>query len=115
MEVKAITKYVRMSPMKARDLVRAIQGQPVSVALAMTMNSRRKAALQVGKTLKSAIANAENNNDLTVEDLVVKEAVVQDGPRLKRYWPRARGMVSPIQKRTCHVRITLTDEKVRRR
>jgi large subunit ribosomal protein L22 len=109
MEVQATTKYVRISPSKARDLAREIQGLTVPEALRVTQFSERKAAFQIGKTLKSAIANAENNNNLSAESLVVQEAVIEDGPTLKRYWPRARGMVSPIKKRTSHIKITLTD------
>jgi large subunit ribosomal protein L22 len=110
MEVKAITKYVRISPLKARDVARNIQGLPVSKALDMLTFTPRKAALLVGKTLKSAIANAENNHDLTVDSLVIKEAVIGAGPTLKRWKPRARGGASPIKKRTSHIFITVSDE-----
>jgi large subunit ribosomal protein L22 len=110
MEVKAITKYVRISPLKARDVARNIQGLPVSQALDMLTFTPRKAALLVGKTLKSAIANAENNHDLAVDNLVIKEAVIGDGPTLKRWKPRARGGASPIKKRTSHIFITVSDE-----
>ena len=110
MEVKAVTKYVRMSPLKGRDFARAIQGKPVAQALAMTQFSERKAAALIGKTLKSAMANAENNAGLDVDDLVVKEAVLEDGPIMRRYWCGARGMAKKIAKRTCHVRIVLSDE-----
>ena len=110
MEVHAISRRVRMSPSKARDFARAIQGKPVDEALRMTAMSERKAAFQIGKTLKSAIANAENNADLDVDDLVVKQAVIDEGPRMKRYWPRARGMVRHIVKKTYHIKIVLTDE-----
>jgi large subunit ribosomal protein L22 len=112
MEVKAITKFSRLSPSKARDLARKIQGLPVSDALQVTQFSPRKAARLIGKTLKSALANAENNADLMADSLRVKEAVVDEGPRLKRYWPRARGSVSPIRRRMCHIKIILTDGKV---
>ena len=108
-EVVAITKYVRMSPSKARDLTRSIQGLPVAEAMGLTSVSRRKAAVLVGQTLKSALANAANNAGLDPDRLYVKEAVIQDGPRMKRHWPRARGMVSPIQRRLCHVRIVLSE------
>ena len=111
MEVKAITKYVRLSASKARDLTRAIQGRSVGEAIALTAGNRRKAAFQVAKTLKSAIANAENNAKLSVDKLFVKEAVAEEGPRMKRYWPRSRGMVSHIQRRLCHIRIILSDGK----
>ncbi len=109
MEVKAITKFARLSPSKARDLARKMQGLPVADALKVTDFSARKAAALIGKTLKSAIANAENNAKLAVDELMVKEAVVEEGPRLKRYWSRARGGIRPIKKRMCHIKIVLTD------
>lgn len=111
MEVKAVSRFVRMSPSKARDLVRRLTGMSVADALRVTSVSERKAAFEIGKTLKSAIANAENNSDLDVDDLRVKQAVIDEGPRLKRFWPRARGMVRHIEKKMCHVRIVLTDGK----
>ena len=111
MQVTATTKFVRLSPTKARDLARRVQGLPVSDAMALTDFSPRKAAEMIGKTLKSAIANAQNNENLSADDLVVKEAVVDDGPTMRRYWPRARGGASPIKKRMCHIRVVLTDGK----
>ena len=110
MEIQATTRYVRMSPSKARDLARAIQGMSASQALAVTEFNARKAGFQIGKTLKSAIANAENNEGLSADDLFVGRAVVEEGPRLKRYQPKARGMAGRILKRTSHIKITLTDE-----
>lgn len=109
MDIKAVSRFMRLSPSKARDLARAITGKPVPVALSMMEFSERKAAQMIGKTLKSAIANAENNYDLSAETLKVKTAVVDDGPRQKRYWPRSRGMARPILKRQCHIMVTLTD------
>jgi large subunit ribosomal protein L22 len=111
MDVMALTKHVRMSPSKARDLARAIEGRPVAEALKVTEFSERKAALYIGKTLKSAIANAENNAGLSADKLIVKKAAVEQGPSLKRWWARARGSASPILRRTSHVRIILTDGK----
>jgi large subunit ribosomal protein L22 len=111
MEVQATTKYIRISPSKARDLARAIQGRPVPEALRIVQFSERKAAVHLRKTLKSAVANAENNAKLSADELIVREAVVNEGPIIKRWWPRARGMVSPIKKRTSHIKITLTDGK----
>jgi large subunit ribosomal protein L22 len=98
-----------MSPGKARDFARQLRGLPIGDALKLTQFSPRKAARLLGKTLKSAVANAENNAKLNVDDLWVKEAVVCDGPRMRRYWPRARGGVSHIVKKTCHVRVVLSD------
>ena len=109
MDVIATTKYVRMSASKGRDVAREVQGLRVEQALRITRFSPRKAAFHINKTLKSAIANAENNHSLDSEGLSVKQAVVQEGPTLRRFWPRARGGVSPIQKRLCHIRIVLTD------
>lgn len=110
MDVVATMKFARMSAGKGRQLAAMIQGMPVNEALKLTGFKGRKSAVLIGKTLKSAIANAENNAKLAAETLRVKCAVVNEGPRLKRFWPRARGSVSPILKRTCHVRIVLTDE-----
>ena len=115
MEVHAITKYVRISPSKARDLARAIQGKSVAEALNITQNSERKAAFQLRKTLRSAIANAENNKGLSVDGLFVREAVVNQGPIMKRWHAKARGMPGPIQKKTSHIKIILTDEKRQRK
>lgn len=109
MEVVAVSKYVRMSPSKARDLARAMQGRPVAEALRIADFNARKAGVLLGKTLRSAIANAENNAGLSVDRLVVKRALIEPGPSLKRYWPRARGSASPILRRTSHVRIVLTE------
>jgi large subunit ribosomal protein L22 len=109
MDVRSVTRYVRLSPTKARDLARRLQGLPVAEALRIAALDERKAAGVIGKTLKSAIANAENNASLAAADLRVKTAVIEEGPRLRRFWARARGGASPIRKRTCHVRIVLTD------
>lgn len=111
MEVKAVTKYVRMSPRKARDMARAIQGLPVAEALKIVQFSERKAADQLGKTIRSAVANAENNAKLSADDLKVKQATIGEGPAMKRYWARSRGMVSRIRKRTSHITVVLTDEE----
>lgn len=110
MEVKAIQRYVRMSAFKVRDVTREIQGRPVAAALDIVAFSPKKAALLVHKTLKSAIANAENNHNLRANKLVVKEAVAGEGTTIKRFIPKARGSAGPIRKRTCHIFITLTDD-----
>lgn len=109
MDVTATTRFSRLSPLKARPLARKLRGLPVSEALQITQFSKRKAAIVLDKTLRSAIANAENNAELEVTALHVKEAIIDEGPRQRRYWPRARGSASPITKRTCHVRVVLTD------
>ena len=110
MEVRSIYRYARISPFKVREVTRAIQGLPVSAALDLVAFSPKKAAGFIAKTLKSAVANAENNANLRVDGLVVKEAVVGEGPTFKRMMPRARGSGSRILKRTSHIRIVLSDE-----
>lgn len=110
MEVKSTYKYARISPFKVREVTREIQGLPVSAALDLLAFTPKKAAFLIGKTLKSAIANAENNANLKPDGLVVKEATVGEGPTLKRIMARARGSASRILKRTSHIRIVLTDE-----
>ena len=111
MEITATTKYIKMSPTKARDLANEIKGLPVSDALFITEFNARKAAIQIGKTLKSAIANAEHNQGLSADQLIVKNAIVDGGPMMKRYRPRARGSASPIQKKTSHITIVLSDQE----
>jgi large subunit ribosomal protein L22 len=110
MEVRSTYKYARISPFKAREVTREIQGLPVSAALDLLAFTPKKAAFLINKTLKSAIANAENNANLKPDGLVVKEAVVGEGPTIKRMMARARGSASRILKRTSHIRIVLSDE-----
>ncbi len=93
-----------------REVTREIQGLPVSAALDVLAFTPKKAAFLIGKTLKSAVANAENNANLKPDGLVVKEAIVGEGPTLKRMTARARGSGSRILKRTSHIRIVLSDE-----
>ena len=109
MEVTAITRNVRMSAQKGRPLARKCQGLPVAAALRVVEFSPRKAALVLSKTLKSAIANARNNANLDVDTLKVNLCVFDEGTRMRRFWPRARGSASPIAKRLCHCKVVLTD------
>ena len=110
MQIKSIYKGARISAFKAREVTREIQGLPVSAALDLLAFTPRKAAAMIAKTLKSAVANAENNNNLRVDKLVVQEATVGEGPTFKRFQPKARGSAGPIRKRTSHIRIIVTDE-----
>ena len=110
MQVSSTYRYAKISAFKAREVTRAIQGLPVSAALDLVAFSPKKAAGLISKTLKSAVANAENNANLRVDGLVVKEATVGEGPTMKRMMTRARGSGSGILKRTSHIRIILTDE-----
>ena len=100
-----------MSPIKARYLASEIQGLSIAEALRITSFNAMKAATEVGKTLKSAVANAESNEGISADKLFVKDAYVDEGPALKRSRPRARGSASPIRKRTSHITVVLTDRK----
>lgn len=112
MQVTSTYRFARISAFKAREVTREIQGHSASAALDLLTFSPKKAAVLVKKTLKSAIANAENNSDLKVDTLLVKEAVVGEGPTFKRFRARARGSASPLRKRTSHIRIVLSDELI---
>lgn len=107
MEVTSTTKFVRLSPKKARDVAREIQGLPVSNALDILTFTPKKAAFLIGKTLKTAIADAENNFSLDANSLVIKEAVIGAGPTMRRFKPRAKGSAGAIIKRTSHISVTL--------
>ena len=110
MQIKSIYRGARISAFKCREVTREIQGLPVAAALDLLAFTPRKAAGLIAKTLKSAVANAENNNNLRADNLVVQEATVGEGPTFKRFQPKARGSAGPIRKRTSHIRIILTDE-----
>ncbi len=106
-----------MSAQKMREVVRQIQGLPALQAQAALAVTPRKGARFVAKTLKSAIANAEDlkahhkdYSDFNTDNLVIKEAVAQTASTLKRFTPKARGSAGPILKRNCHIKITLSDQ-----
>jgi large subunit ribosomal protein L22 len=109
MEVQAIMRNARMSAQKVREVVRQIQGLPAQEAVAVLGVVPRKSARLVAKTLKSAIANAENNLGAKPEALRVKEAVAGTATTLKRFVPKARGSAGPVLKRSCHIKIVLSD------
>lgn len=110
MEVTALTKYARISPLKARQVGKEIQGLPVSQALNILTFTPKKAALLFSKTLKSAVANAEHNHQLSPDNLFVKVAVANMGPVLKRIKPMARGSAASIRKPTSHILVVVSDE-----
>ena len=112
MQIQSTYKGARISAFKAREVTREIQGLTVSEALDLVAFSAKKAASFVAKTLKSAVANAENNNSLRSETLFVKEATVGEGPTFQRFQPKARGSAGPIRKRTSHIRIVLSESEV---
>ena len=109
MEVFALTRNARMSPKKVREVARTIQGRTANDAVEYLTLIPRKSARLIVKTLKSAIANAENNNNLASDTLTVKSAVVENGPVLKRFKAGAKGTAMPRRKKMSHIRIILSD------
>jgi large subunit ribosomal protein L22 len=109
MEVQALTRYARMSPKKMRDVSRIIQGRKATEAVDYLALIPRKSAKLIAKTLKSAIANAENNNNLSADSLTIKLALIECGPVLKRFKAGARGTAMPRRKKMSHIRIVLSD------
>ena len=111
MRVSATAKYIRHSTRKARLVTQAIKGRSVAEASAMLRFMPQAAAKDVAKVLKSAAANAENNHDLSPEDLVVAEAVANEGPTMKRWRPRAQGRAFPIHKPMTHITVTVESKE----
>lgn len=112
MEVRAVARYVRISPQKVRKMAGAIKGKPVENALATIKFMPQKAAGIVEKLLHSAVANADQIPDLDIDDLVVGNVIVDCGPMFKRFKARARGRGTRILKRTSHVTVILTEASV---
>jgi large subunit ribosomal protein L22 len=109
MEITALTRYARMSPKKMREVVRTVQGRKAPEAVQYLLLIPRKSARLIAKTLQSAIANAENNANLSADSLFVKSAVIENGPVLKRFKAGARGTAMPRRKKMSHIRIVLSD------
>ena len=110
MEAKAVARYVRISPRKARQVIDLIRGKEIGEAVAILRNTPRKASGLIEKVLNSAVANAENNYEMDIDDLFIKEAYVDEAPTMKRWRPRAQGMASPIRKRSSHITIVVGEK-----
>ena len=110
MEVKASAKYMRISPRKVHKLVGAVKGKPVEAALNTLKFMPQKAAGILEKVIRSAVANADQNSDVDVDLLVVRNVVADQGPTLKRWRARARGRATRILKRTSHITVILDEE-----
>ena len=108
--VQATSRYARVAPNKVRQVVAHIRGRKVADAQHVLAVSPKGVAEQVLKTLNSAVANAENNHDLDADDLYVTAAIVNEGPQLKRFQPRAMGRAYRIRKRTSHITIFVSTE-----
>ncbi|MBO8178387.1 50S ribosomal protein L22 [Aeribacillus pallidus] len=111
MQAKAVARTVRIAPRKARLVVDLIRGKQVGEAVAILRHTPKAASPIVEKVLKSAVANAEHNYDMDVNNLVITEAYVNEGPTLKRFRPRAMGRASQINKRTSHITIVVSEKK----
>ena len=115
-QAHATQRSARQSPYKMRLVIDEIRGKNVNVALAYLAFSKKHAAKQIEKTLKSAVANAEfkareANESIDVDQLYVKHAIINEGPKLKRFMPAAMGRATPIQKRTSHVEIIVAEKE----
>ena len=109
MEARAVTKYLRIAPNKARLVADLIRGKRVGEALTVLRFTPKKGARLIKKTLQSALASAENTKKMDIDNLIVKTIYVDKGPVLKRWQPRAMGRATPILKRTSHVTVVLSD------
>ena len=109
MEVRAITRYVRISPRKVRLVTELIKGQPVEAALTTLKFMPKKAARLVSKTLQSAVANAEQNPNIDIDTLYIKRIFVDEGPSMKRWRARAMGRATRILKRSSHITVILDE------
>lgn len=109
MEVKATAKYMRISAQKVRKIVDAVKGKPAEAGLNALKFMPQKSAGMVEKILRSAIANADQNAELDVDSLVIKNIIVDEGPTLKRFRARARGRGSRILKRTSHITVIVAE------
>ncbi|MBT2758938.1 50S ribosomal protein L22 [Mesobacillus foraminis] len=111
MQAKAVLKTVRIAPRKARLVLDLIRGKQVGEAVAILKLTPKAASPVIEKLLKSALANAEHNYEMDVNNLVVAQAYANEGPTLKRFRPRAQGRASAINKRTSHITIVLSEKK----
>ena len=111
MRVSATARYLRASTRKTRLVTEAIKGRPVEEATALLQFMPQKAAGDVARVLKSATANAENNHNLSAEDLYIADAIANEGPTIKRFQPRAQGRAFPIHKPMTHITIVVADQE----
>ena len=109
--VKAIYKNLRSSPRKVNEILRSIRGKKADIALRDLQFSEKRVSKEISKTLKSAVSNAENNNQLDIDNLIVKEAFVGKGMVMKRYRPRARGRAGEIKKPFTNLTIIVSEKK----
>ena len=112
MEVKAVAKYIRISPQKVRLIIDVVKGKQVEVGLDMLKFMPQKAASIIEKVIRSAVANADQYPDIDVDSLVIRNIIANQGPTLKRFRARARGRGTRILKRTTHITVILSEESI---
>jgi len=112
-EARAIARFLRVSPFKARQVADLVRGKDVNEAVGILKYTNKKSAPLIGKVLKSAIANAEHNNDMDSDELYVSEIYVDEGPTLKRMRPRAYGRADVRRHRTSHITVVLREREVK--
>lgn len=110
MEVRAVAKYVRISPTKVRKVAKAMKGKPVEEALNVLGFMPQRSADILGKVIRSAVANADQKADIDVDSLSISNILVNQGPSLKRFRPRAMGRATRILKRTSHITVVLAEQ-----
>ena len=110
-KARATASTVRIAPRKVRMVVDLIRGKKIGEAVAILRLTPKAASPVVEKVLKSAIANAEHNYEMDVENLIVSEIFVDEGPTMKRFRPRAQGRASAINKRTSHITVVVSEKK----
>ena len=109
--VKAVYRNLRSSPRKINDILRSIRGKKADIAIKNLQFSEKRVSKEISKTIKSAVANAENNNQLDIDNLFIKEAYVGKGMVMKRYRPRARGKAGEIKKPFSNLTIIVIEKK----
>ncbi|MBW1765343.1 MAG: 50S ribosomal protein L22 [Deltaproteobacteria bacterium] len=112
MEVRAVSKYVRISPQKVHILIGAVKGKPVEDGLNILKFMPQKAAYIIEKIIRSAVANADQYPDIDVDSLIIRNIIADQGPTLKRFRARARGRGTRILKRTAHITVILAEDSI---
>lgn len=113
MEARAIARYLRVSPLKARQVADLVRGKDVNEALGILRYTNKKSSPLISKVVKSAVANAEHNYDMDSDELYISEIKIDEGPTLKRMRPRAYGRADVKRHRTSHITVVLREREVK--
>jgi len=112
MESRAVARYLRVSPLKARQVADLVRGKDVKEALGILRYTNKKSSPLISKVVKSAVANAEHNYDMDSDALYISEIMINEGPTLKRMKPRAYGRADVRRHRTSHITVVLREREV---